>query len=84
MVRAAELLGLDAVDLGAMPPKEAAACVQQVVDGKGWSGEELEHALQENGGTVGLFRHAPANRLRVFRPFWGFFGRLSDGRRVCL
>ena len=56
MVRAAELLGLDAVDLGAMPPKEAAVCVQQVVDGKGWSGEELEHALQENGGTVGLFR----------------------------
>jgi hypothetical protein len=56
MVRVAEMLGLDAVELGAMAPKEAATHVQSVVDAKGWSGEELEHALQEAGGTVGLFR----------------------------
>lgn len=56
VIRAAEMLGLGAAELGAIPAKEATATVQDAVDGNGWTGEELEHALQECGGTVGLFR----------------------------
>ena len=45
-------LGLDATELGAMPPQEAAAATQAAVDANDWTGEDLEHALQECGGTV--------------------------------
>eukprot|EP01046_Picozoa_sp_COSAG06_P020096 COSAG06_NODE_1457_length_9417_cov_58.780425_7_plen_301_part_00 len=63
VLRAAELLGVDAVELGAMEsPTQANEAVQAAVDATGWTGEELEHELQECGGTVGLFRTAVGKR----------------------